>query len=166
MFSYIFTGSFRELTVYLPGPFLLCELFSSIGNSGPSVSVFPVLSLQLDLITPQWAHMQAFIIIDRPINLFLLSFFLGFLSSFPTLRTNKQSVLHIETIRRWHWFWLRWLRGQNRVGQRKKNPRRSEKEVRRLLKITFGRHWLNPSLICFLVNEGENGDGEGIKGPF
>lgn len=36
----------------------------------------------------------------------------------------------------------------------------------RLLKITFGRHRPSASLICFLVNEGENGDGEGIKGPF
>lgn len=50
--------------------------------------------------------------------------------------------------------------------ERKKESRRSEKEVRRVLKITFGRHWLNSSLICFLVNEGENGDDEGIKGPF
>lgn len=38
--------------------------------------------------------------------------------------------------------------------------------MRRLLKLTFGRHRLNASLIYFLVNEGENGDGEGIKGPF
>lgn len=33
----------------------------------------------------------------------------------------------------------------------------------RLLKITFGRHGLNAGLICFLVNEGENGDSEEEK---
>lgn len=30
----------------------------------------------------------------------------------------------------------------------------------RFLKITFGRLGLNAGLICFLVNEGENGDSE------
>lgn len=100
---------------------------------------------------------------------FLLSFFpwvFKLQKSFPIPRANKQSVLHIELISGGHWSWLQWLRGQSRVKERKKKSRRSEKEVRRLLKITFGRHQLNASLICFLVNEGETGGGEGMKGPF
>lgn len=36
----------------------------------------------------------------------------------------------------------------------------------RLLKITLGRRGPSAGLICLLVNEGENGDGEGMKGPF
>lgn len=51
-------------------------------------------------------------------------------------------------------------RGGGGGGKDRREAQRREKEVRRLLKITFGRHGLNAHLICFLVNEGENGDFE------
>lgn len=111
---------------------------------------------------------QKSITIEKPTSLSFIIFpgVFKLEKSFPIPRANKQSVLHIELISGGHGLWLQWLRGQSGVKERKKKSRRSKKEVRRLLKITFGRHRLNASLICFLVNEGETGGGEGMKGPF
>lgn len=51
-------------------------------------------------------------------------------------------------------------RAKQSWGKKTQKPQRRGKEVRRLLKITLGRHRLNARLICSLVNEGENGDFE------
>ena len=111
-------------------------------------------------------RIQKFITIQNPFSFNIFPWIWGPSKDFPMAKANKQEVLHIELILGGQWFWLQWLRRQNTAKERKKQSQGSEKEVRRLLKITFGRHQLNASLICLLVNEGENGDGEGIKAPF
>ena len=168
MLSHILTDHLLPLGIHFLYPFFNWKTFCLLKILILSlVSIVPNIFLHWPPISQccfAYRNLLVYRILSFSSNIF--PWIWGPSKDFPMPKANKQEVLHIELILGGQWFWLQWLRGQNTAKERKKQSQGSEKEVRRLLKITFGRHRLNASLICLLVNEGENGDGEGIKGPF